>query len=120
VPADVDILKAHDTIDNIEMRLSREYGIEAVIHMDPVSVSDPETNELKGKVQKLVAALGEGFNFHDFRIVKGDSHTNVLFDVVVPYTTKMTDEEVIQRLRTEVRAINVKYRCIINVDRDYT
>jgi cation diffusion facilitator family transporter len=120
VPADVDILKAHDTIDNIEMRLSREYGIEAVIHMDPVSVSDPETNELKGKVQKLVAALGEGFNFHDFRIVKGDSHTNVLFDVVVPYTTKMTDEEVIQRLRTEVRSINVKYRCIINVDRDYT
>jgi cation diffusion facilitator family transporter len=119
VPANEDILKAHDTIDNIEMRLSREYGIETVIHMDPISVDDPETTELRRKVGALVEQLGKGYSFHDFRIVKGDSHTNVLFDVVMPYDAKLSADEVIEELREKVRGIDVHYRCIINIDRDY-
>jgi cation diffusion facilitator family transporter len=119
VPANEDILKAHDTIDNIEMRLSREYGIETVIHMDPISVDDPETTELRRKVGALVEQLGKGYSFHDFRIVKGDSHTNVLFDVVMPYDAKLSADEVIEELREKVRGIDVHYRCIINIDHDY-
>lgn len=119
VPSDVDILKAHDTIDNIEMRLSHEFGVTAVIHMDPISMNDPETSALRAQVGKLVLALGDGFSFHDFRIVKGKSHTNVLFDVLTPYETKLTDEEIVAQLKEEVHKINPHYRCIINVDKKF-
>ncbi len=119
VPDTATISQAHDTIDNIELRLKREYGIDAVIHMDPISVNDPETNALREKVAALILGLGKGYSFHDFRIVKGRSHTNVIFDVLAPYENAMTDEEIIAKLKDEIHRISPHYRCIINIDRKY-
>lgn len=119
VPDTATISQAHDTIDNIELRLKREYGIDAVIHMDPISVNDPETNALREKVAALILGLGKGYSFHDFRIVKGRSHTNVIFDVLAPYKNAMTDDEIIAKLKDEIHQISPHYRCIINIDRKY-
>lgn len=119
VPDTATISQAHDTIDNIELRLKREYGIDAVIHMDPISVNDPETNALREKVAALIRGLGQDYSFHDFRIVKGRSHTNVIFDVLAPYENAMTDEEIIAKLKSEIHQISPHYRCIINIDRKY-
>lgn len=119
VPDTININRAHDTIDNIEMRLKHEYGVDAVIHMDPISVNDPETNALREKVASLILGLGKGYSFHDFRIVKGRSHTNVIFDVLAPYDHALTDEEIVAKLKDEIREISPHYRCIINVDRKY-
>ena len=119
VPADMDILVAHDMIDNIEMRLEHEFGVNAVIHMDPISVNDPETNALRAQVSQMILALDSGLSFHDFRIVKGQTHTNVLFDVVAPYECKFSDEEIVSKLKEQIKGINPHYHCIINVDKKY-
>ena len=74
----------HDMIDNIEHRLHRELNCSAVIHMDPVSVGDERTNELKAKVREIINGMQENIHFHDFRIVDGPTHTNVIFDCAVP------------------------------------
>ena len=86
VDASVDILKSHDLIDNIERDVFREFGIFLVIHMDPVVTGDVESDALKAKVLEAVrAAAGDSVTIHDFRLVRGETHTNVLFDALLPF-----------------------------------
>ena len=121
VPAEGDILHMHDMIDNIEHRLHRELNCSAVIHMDPVSVGDERTNELKAKVREIINGMQENIHFHDFRIVDGPTHTNVIFDVEVPYSVKTEDKEIVSYLQKKIRELGSdgqEYYAVIDVDRD--
>lgn len=119
VPADGDILEMHDLIDHIENDLSNECNCEAVIHMDPISINDPETNELKERISRIILTIDETLMFHDFRIVKGPTHTNVLFDVLVPYNFTIPDKELVELIQQRVSELNNTYFTVIKIDHTY-
>lgn len=121
VPADVNILKIHDVIDNIEEKLRIELGCEAVIHMDPVVTNDPQVIELKRKIKAILAEIDPEINLHDFRVVEGDTHTNIIFDVVVPYDYRLSDEELVEQLTEQVQEhIGKQYFLVVKVDKAYS
>lgn len=122
VPAKGNILELHDMIDNIEHRLARELNCSAVIHMDPISIDDELTNELKASVAEIIEKKSEKLHFHDFRIVQGPTHTNVIFDLEVPYDMKEEDGELVEELQKEIQKLStesMKYFAVIDVDREY-
>ena len=119
VPSDGDILEMHDLIDHIEHDLSEMCNCEAVIHMDPISVNDPETAELKEKIRSIITSIDEKLQFHDFRIVKGPTHTNLLFDVLVPYKFPIKDSELIVMIDRKVKELNPAYFIVVKVDHTY-
>ena len=119
VPCHVDILKIHDTIDNIERKLHEEFGCEAVIHMDPIVTDDQKINEVHAKVASLVKLIDPVITVHDFRMVTGPTHTNLIFDVVVPHRFRLTDEEVKQAVNLGVKTLDSTYEAVINVDKAY-
>lgn len=120
VPNTGDINDLHDIVDNAEADLKKKLDCHAVIHMDPVAVGDPETDALKNMVKEIVQEIDESLSIHDFRIVKGPSHTNLIFDTVVPYKVNITDENIKSTIRKKVFEKNKNMFCVITVDRDYT
>jgi len=118
VPADGDLLAIHDVIDHIERELKQRNRIETVIHMDPI-VRDEKTLQLRQKVEELAKELGSTLTVHDFRITAGPIHTNILFDVVVPYGFSMTDSQVKKELSQRIRALSERYYPVIEVDRSF-
>lgn len=122
VDANADVMHTHDLMDNIEADFLKD-NINLVIHMDPISVSDPETVELKGKVLEMVSALSSEYSspisMHDFRLVKGVTHTNVLFDISVTNELKVTDKALCDELTKRLKDINPLYNLVLTVDRDY-
>lgn len=120
VPADGDILVMHDMIDLIEHHLRDSLNCSAVIHMDPICINDEETNQLKEKVAAYLSEISVELTMHDFRIVKGPTHTNIIFDVVTPYRFRMSDNEIISALTERIRHDNPNYFAVIEVDKKYT
>ena len=118
VPADTDLLEMHDIIDHIERELKAKHHIETVIHTDPV-VNDERTNALREQVEAAAKALDPALSIHDLRITAGPYHTNVLFDVMVPYGFRLTDAQVTRELRQAVEALSEKYSAVIQVDHSY-
>lgn len=119
VPAAGNILALHDTIDNIEHELRSALNCSAVIHMDPVMNDDPETITLKTQIEALVKQIDAAITMHDFRIVKGPTHTNLIFDVVVPYGFRLTDNELKQAISKAVSNIDTTFFTMIEVDKAY-
>ena len=119
VPSSGDILALHDMVDTIEHRLAGELSCNAVIHMDPVCVDDELTNQLKEKVTAVIEQMEGHITFHDFRIVSGPTHTNLIFDVVVPFDYGMSDKKVIAYLQEKIGEINPNYFAVIEVDKEY-
>lgn len=119
VPSTGDILALHDMIDLIEHRLAEELSCSAVIHMDPVCLDDEMTNEVKRKVADIIGDMEGDIKFHDFRIVHGPTHVNVIFDVVVPFNYPMSDSEVISYISGKLRKLEGNYFAVIEVDKDY-
>lgn len=119
VPAEVDILHSHDTIDLIERKIKDELGIEISIHMDPV-LNDEHTHELKELANSVVQKLCEDASMHDFRVVDGPTHTNLIFDVVLPRKSKYTEQEFIDAVEAEIKKHNPDYFTVICIDRGYT
>lgn len=119
VPSDGDILEMHDLIDHIEHDLSEMCDCEAVIHMDPISVNDPETAKLKEQIHTIITGIDKTLRFHDFRIVKGPTHTNLLFDVLVPYKFPIKDSELIVQIDRKVKELNPLYFIVIKIDHTY-
>lgn len=117
VPAKGDILHLHDTIDNIEKRLRRELSCEAVIHMDPILNDDEETNTLKSAVMDIVKTIDQSLTIHDFRIVKGPTHTNLIFDVVEPYQVSFLPEDLEAIIQQKVQELDPRYFTVVQVDR---
>ncbi|MBQ8592111.1 MAG: cation transporter [Lachnospiraceae bacterium] len=119
VPASGNILDLHDAIDNIEHELRSKLKCDAVIHMDPIMNDDPETIALKDKVSGLLHHIDAAITMHDFRIVKGPTHTNLIFDVVVPYDFHLNDNEIKLTIAKAVADIDTKYFTVIEVDKAY-
>ena len=119
VSAKENILLIHDTIDQIENKLKKELYCEAVIHMDPVITDNNEINCLKEHVEKIILGIDKCLNFHDFRVVIGPTHTNIIFDVLVPYKFKFSDDMIVKRIQDEVKGIDNSYNTVINIDHIY-
>ncbi len=119
VSAKQDILVSHDLIDNIERDFLRDMGIHMVIHLDPIIIDDEQTNELKSKVQKLVREISADIHMHDFRVVWGLTHSNLIFDVVVPYKFRLGDEALIEIIEKKIAELDPTYRSVITVDHSY-
>lgn len=117
VDAKNDILVSHDLIDNIERDFSRDLGIHMVIHLDPVIVGDARTDALHRKVQSLVTALYPTVTIHDFRVIWGVTHSNIVFDAAVPFAVKDTDAVVTQKLEKEIQKLDPNYRTVVTIDR---
>ena len=103
VPAGCDLLEIHDVVDHIERELKERHHIETVIHVDPV-VNDERTLALRDQVTRLTQELDPVLTIHDFRITAGPLHTNLIFDVVVPYGFRLTDQQVLEQLTRSIRS----------------
>ena len=111
---------AHEVIDQIERDVLREDNIFLVIHMDPVEVNDEKIVFLKEKVNSIVKILEEEATIHDFRVVNGDTHSNLIFDLVIPHTYSEKQEKEMERLVKQlIKEWDSKYECIISLDHSY-
>ena len=117
VDAKNDILVSHDLIDNIERDFSRDLGIHMVIHLDPVIVGDARTDALHCKVQSLVTALYPTVTIHDFRVIWGVTHSNIVFDAAVPFAVKDSDAVITQKVEAEIQKLDPDYRTVVTIDR---
>ena len=119
ISSDMDIMKAHDLMDNIEKDFKTELGTDLTIHMDPVDISNPKANKLYDLVKNALLTFDLELQMHDFRIVEGVTHTNILFDVIVPFEKNYTKEQIIEHLNKNVISENEKYYYVIDIDRPY-
>lgn len=119
VSANGDILELHDLIDNVEAKLRETLSCEAVIHMDPVVTDDEKTVKYKASIDKLVKEIGEELTMHDFRMVVGPTHTNLIFDVVVPFDFALKDEEVLEKIKDGVNNFPEKCFAVVKIDKPY-
>lgn len=120
VPADQDVLTLHDEIDNIERELSDTLNCNTVIHMDPVVTDDGITDAVREKVTVLVHCIDDDIDIHDFRLVSGPTHTNIIFDAVVPYHFRISDRDVERKIKDAVRTLDGNYYAIVRVEKSYT
>lgn len=119
VNAEHDILSTHDLIDNIEKEVQQEFNIITTIHMDPVVVNDPYTEEIKQKIIPLIKEINDVKNIHDFRVVKGPTHTNIIFDVLMNIECKKSDDSIKKEVIDIIKNIDNSYNAVITIDRDY-
>ncbi len=116
VPANVDIMHSHDTVDLIERDLHRKYGMLVSIHMDPVVVDDARVNELKAICQKVLLDIDECLTLHDFRVVEGPTHTNLIFDVVSPTDFSLNDRALCDTVSEKLSKIDERYFSVVTID----
>lgn len=120
VPAGSDIMEVHDEIDAIERELKAKYHIDASIHMDPIVTGDETISKARKMVSELVRGVDPAMTIHDFRMTSGPRHRNLIFDVVVPYSVKSTDDEVRREIERKIRAADPNSFAVIQIDRAYT
>ena len=114
------VLVLHDIIDNIEVQLAEELNCEAVIHMDPIDTENARLNEIRAVLTEIMHNVSEKARFHDLRMVPGDTHTNLLFDVVLPVDSDKSEKEIKRLISEQVSEFDPKYRCVIKIDTDLT
>ncbi len=122
VDAKQDILLCHDLIDNIERDFARDLDINLVIHLDPVITDDKEINKLRDKVSDIIKLIDERLSMHDFRMVKGKTHTNLIFDVVIPVDFKIPSKELINKIEKSINDENELdeiYYLVVTIDKNY-
>lgn len=120
VPGDGGIYELHDMIDSVERELKEKLDCDAVIHMDPINVNDAEVTNMKQKVSDLITGQNDRMSIHDFRMIKGPTHTNVVFDIVLPGDCRMSDEEAEHWVCDLIRKNFENVYAIVNVDHDFT
>ena len=119
VPQNADIMEAHDAIDHIEREIYQKFGVETTAHMDPVATEDEAVNSLREQVRDLVREVNPEMNIHDFRVTRGPQHTNLIFDVVVPHRSKVSDEEIAGEITRRVQALDPSYYPVFQLERSY-
>ena len=112
-----DIYYLHDMIDNVERRINEELIISCTIHMDPIVTDDENVNELKSFLLETMAEIGLDLPIHDFRTVIGQTHTNMIFDIVLPFDHQLTENELKDKICDAVKAKRENCFCVITVDR---
>lgn len=124
VHAEVDMrydpVLAHDEIDNIEKDVRKNMGILLTIHYDPIAVGDPFTDDAKAFIKSVVKGINESISIHDFRTVPGVTHTNIVFDMVLPYSVEKNSKEIEARVENEVKKAHPDWCLVITIDRDMT
>ena len=118
VDSSKDIFETHDHIDNIEREVKENMNIDLVLHMDPVKVNDPETELYREKVVKAIHQIDPKWGFHDFRIVSGPTHVNLVFDLVIPFEEKYTQEEIEAMLLKHIES-DKKIYLVLTIDHPY-
>ena len=117
VDGEVDVYHTHDVIDNIEKRLHTELGIIATIHMDPVVTNDEQVNALREQTAAMLSTIDPSLSMHDFRVVSGPSHTNLIFDVEAPFECKLSEAEIKQAVADKLDGWEGTFFAVITVDR---
>ncbi|WP_301898154.1 cation diffusion facilitator family transporter [uncultured Holdemanella sp.] len=118
VDSSKDIFETHDHIDNIEREVKENMNIDLVLHMDPVKVNDPETELYREKVVEAIHQIDPKWGFHDFRIVSGPTHVNLVFDLVIPFEEKYTQEEIEAMLLKHIQS-DKKIYLVLTIDHPY-
>jgi cation diffusion facilitator family transporter len=112
-----DVFLTHDVIDNVEKSISRQLGTVCTVHLDPIVTDDEKVAELREKVVRIVKTLDERMNIHDFRFVSGVTHSNLIFDIAVPFEMKDSDDVIIEKVSSLVSVLDPLYFCVIEIDR---
>ena len=120
VPAHGDIMEMHDVIDNIEKELAEKLHCQAVIHMDPIVTDDASVGVLRRQIAEVVKQVDPRMTIHDFRMVQGTTHTNLIFDAVLPFSSGKTPEQAAEEIRQRVRQLNGTYFAVVTVEHSYT
>lgn len=118
VDSSKDIFETHDHIDNIEREVKENMNIDLVLHMDPVKVNDPETELYRAKVVEAIHQIDPKWGFHDFRIVSGPTHVNLVFDLVIPFEEKYAQEEIETMLLKHIQS-DKKIYLVLTIDHPY-
>ena len=116
VPATGSVMTIHDAIDNIEQELHRKLGCEAVIHMDPIVTDDPEVCAVRTRVLSLLHAIDPRLSFHDFRMVSGPHHVNVIFDMVIPPEYADRTEQLRKQVEAQLQDGKKTYHLVVTFD----
>ncbi len=111
------IFDAHDAIDNIERELWNRLSVRATVHLDPIVVGDPVVDALKNIALTAVRAVDERITLHDFRVVRGKTHSNLIFDVAVPFECGQSDKEIVAKIGENIQKEHTDYYAVISVDR---
>lgn len=117
VDGDADIYEMHDAIDRMERQLYFEAGVHATIHMDPIVTNDPEVSRLRAQMQAAVKSIDQSMDLHDFRMVKGPTHFNFIFDVVVPFEIKLDEADLKRRIEALAKEMDETYCTVVMIDR---
>lgn len=119
VPGDMDIFELHEVIDDAEVHLAKDLGCMVTIHMDPIDVNNPEIKQIREYLDGVVTKIDERMTLHDLRLVPGQGHTNVIFDVVRPLDCALSEEDLKRALRKSVSGYKKNYFAVINVDNPF-
>ena len=120
VPGDANLWETHDLIDNVEQELANELNSIVVIHMDPIAVSDVATLQLRNAIAEELKEIHPKITLHDFRAVPGPTHTNVIFDAVLPFDSKLSEEEAKEKIVTLIAERHENTNAVIQIDRSFT
>ena len=120
VSAKEDIFISHDMIDNIEREIHEKLQIQMVIHMDPIDVDDEETNTMRETMKNIVTSIDPSLSIHDFRMVKGNTHTNLIFDCLVPYQIKLTTNQIMDQINEQLNTLDQTYYVVVTFDHAFT
>lgn len=119
VPSEENFVRAHDVIDNVEMALAKKFGCIATIHIDPIDIDNPEVEEIRSLVERELSTINKGITIHDLRVVPGVTHKNIVFDVVNPYTSILSDEKLRTTLITRMKVLRPECNCVITIDHPF-
>ena len=119
VPANSDICRAHDIIDQMEQDIFEKFGCITTIHMDPIVVDNEEINEMRRETERIVKSINEKFSIHDFRMTDGGERINLIFDLVIPTDEKIDVDATIQTIQNELHNKNNKYHAVIKPEHSY-
>ncbi len=119
VPADADMMECHDVIDLIERDIYNEFGLLISIHMDPIIVNDERINELRRMTNSIAKEICEEMSIHDFRVVDGPSHTNLIFDLIVPHKYELSNQEICKLIDEKLSKIDERYFTVITVEHSF-
>ena len=117
VDGSANIFEVHDTVDNIERVLWERHRIRTTIHLDPIAIGDPDTDAWREMALRLVAAIDPSISIHDFRAVRGTTHSNLVFDIAVPFECKIKDTELVRAIESAIRTEDETLYAVITVDR---
>ncbi len=118
VPSNRDILETHDVIDHLEIELRERFQCDVTVHMDPIVIDNAVINALRSQVTKVVKGIDPHLTIHDFRMVDGPTHANLIFDVMAPYQFRMSDSELIETVQQKIKALDPRYFAVVQIDKE--